>query len=188
MSEPIHVVSGLPRSGTSLMMRMLEAAGLAVVSDGERVADEDNPRGYYEFERVKKLPDDTAWLPDCEGKAVKIISRLMMMLPTGHRYRVVFMRRNLDEILRSQKKMLDRRGEDESFDDAEMKRNFILHVGEVEAFIAARDDVEALFVNYNRLMTDPDKQIARVAEFLGRADKADAMKAVVEPALYRQRA
>lgn len=188
MSEPIYVVSGLPRSGTSLMMRMIEAAGVAVVSDGERVADEDNPRGYYEFERVKKLPDDTAWLPECEGKVVKVISRLMMMLPTGHRYRVVFMRRNLDEILRSQEKMLERRGEEESFDDGEMKRNFILHVGEVEAFVAGRDDIEALFVSYNRLMSDPAPQIARVAKFLGRQDQVDAMTAVVEPALYRQRA
>ncbi|MEQ9498872.1 MAG: sulfotransferase domain-containing protein [Deltaproteobacteria bacterium] len=189
MSEPITIVSGLPRSGTSLMMRMLEAAGLGVVSDGERAADDDNPRGYYELERVKKLPDDVGWLPECEGKAVKVISRLMMMLPEGgYRYRVIFMRRNLDEILRSQKKMLERRGEDESFEDAEMKKNFILHVGEIEAFVAGRDDFEVLFVNYNRLMSDPAKQIQRVAEFLGRGDRIDDMTAVVEPGLYRQRA
>lgn len=185
--EPIYVVSGLPRSGTSLMMRMMEAAGLDVVSDGERVADEDNPRGYYEYERVKKLPGDVAWLPECRGKAVKIISRLMLQLPDTERYRVIFMRRSIDEILRSQRKMLERRAEDERFEDAEMKRNFILHLGEVEAALSKRPELEPLFVSYNRLMDAPDKQVARVAEFLGRADRVDAMKAVVEPGLYRQR-
>ena len=189
--KPVYLVSGLPRSGTSLMMRMLEAAGLPVMTDGERGADEDNPRGYYEFERVKGLPQDVAWLPECRGKAVKVISRLMLHLPDTERYRVVFMRRNVEEILHSQSKMLERRGVDEQAHEAEhlaMKRNFILHLGEVEEFLASRSNFDTLFVSYNRLMHAPEVQVCRVAEFVGQLQRAETMRAVVEPSLYRQRA
>ena len=186
--EPLYIVSGLPRSGTSLMMRMLQAAGLPVVSDGERRADEDNPRGYYEYERVKQLPEDIGWLSECRGKAVKVISRLLVQLPDTEAYQVVFMRRTIDEILRSQEKMLERRGVEEQTDPAEMKRNFILHLAEVEAFLASQPHFGVLFVSYNRLVGAPDGQVARVAEFLGRAHRAEAMRAAVEPSLYRQRA
>lgn len=185
--EPLYIVSGLPRSGTSLMMRMLEAAGLVVVSDGARSPDEDNPRGYHEYERVKRLPEDTAWLPACRNKAVKVISRLLVHLPDTETYRVVFMRRTIDEILCSQARMLDRRGVEERTEPAEMKRNFILHLAEIEAFLASQPHFETLFVSYNRLVDVPEGQVARVAAFLGRPDRAAAMRAVVEPALYRQR-
>jgi hypothetical protein len=169
------------------MMRMLEAAGIEVLSDGERAADEDNPRGYYELEAVKGLPDDTAWLPAARGKVVKIISQLLLQVPSTERYRVVFMRRDLEEILASQQKMLLRRGEDESAPVEQMKRNFILHLGDLEAFLKSRDDVEALFVSYNRLMNDPASQVTRVAEFVERKDRIEAMRAVIEPGLYRNR-
>ena len=112
--KPDHVVvvSGLPRSGTSMMMKMLEAGGLSPLIDGEREADEDNPKGYYEFERVKQLPKgDYGWLEDAQGRVVKVISGLLVHLPPTHDYRVVFMRRAMPEILASQRKMLVRRGE-----------------------------------------------------------------------------
>jgi len=96
MSEPILVVSGLPRSGTSLMMQMVKAAGIPIVTDEQRQADADNPRGYYEIERIKKLKDDSGWLAEAEGKAIKVISMLLYDLPPRHTYRVVFMLRKLE--------------------------------------------------------------------------------------------
>ena len=110
---PVYVVSGLPRSGTSMMMRMLEAGGIAPFTDGERTPDVDNPEGYYEYERVKDLEKDadTSWVRQARGKALKVISLLLRSLPDDNAYRVIYMRRHLDEILRSQDKMLDRLGE-----------------------------------------------------------------------------
>src|SRR5262245_12295550 len=109
-SDAITIVSGLPRSGTSMMMSMLEAGGLGALTDGIRAADEDNPKGYYEFERVKKIKQDTAWLADAKGRVVKMISQLLLDLPAAYQYRIIFMRRNIDEILASQKQMMVRRG------------------------------------------------------------------------------
>ncbi len=109
LDSQIVVVSGLPRSGTSLLMQMLAAGGLEVVSDHLRAADVDNPRGYFEFERVKQIQKDSSWLPAARGKALKMISQLLYHLPPTERYRVIFMRRNLDEVIASQEKMLQRR-------------------------------------------------------------------------------
>lgn len=106
MDEPIIIVSGLPRSGTSLMMQMLDDGGVPVVTDNIRAADADNPRGYYEFERVKKIRQDISWLPDMCGKAFKMVSQLLYELPANHRYRIIFMERDMDEMLLSQEKML----------------------------------------------------------------------------------
>jgi len=108
--ETITVVSGLPRSGTSMMMQMLGAGGLAVLTDGKRGADADNPRGYYEYEAVKSLGQDASWLASAGGKAVKIVSALLIHLPDGFDYRVIFMRRPIAEVLASQRAMLDRLG------------------------------------------------------------------------------
>ena len=106
----ITIVSGLPRSGTSLMMQMLAAGGMAILSDGERVADADNPRGYCEWERIKQLPKDPLCIAEAEGKAVKVISLLLMSLPEGHEYRVIFMQRPIPEVLASQDVMMRNRG------------------------------------------------------------------------------
>jgi len=106
----ITIVSGLPRSGTSLMMQMLAAGGMPVLSDGERQADVDNPRGYLEWERIKQLPQDPACIAEAEGKVVKVISRLLLSIPAGHEYRVIFMQRPLPEVLASQETMLLHRG------------------------------------------------------------------------------
>ena len=106
----ITIVSGLPRSGTSLMMQMLDAGGLPVLSDGERKADTDNPKGYLEWERIKQLPKDPSLIAEAEGKVVKVISQLIVSVPSGHEYRVIFMQRPLPEVLKSQDEMLRRRG------------------------------------------------------------------------------
>ena len=185
----ITVVSGLPRSGTSMMMKMLEAGGIPPLQDNIRTADEDNPKGYYEFERVKKLPKDTAWLPEAKNKAVKIIALLLTKLPLkGYRYRVVFMRRDIEEILSSQKQMLIRRGEKtDKISDEEMITTYHKHLSEVLGFLEAHKCFSVFFVNYNDLMRDPEDWIPRIAAFLRKDMDTAAMKAVVDPKLYRNR-
>jgi hypothetical protein len=182
------LVSGLPRSGTSLMMQMLHAGGLEPVTDAIRGADEDNPRGYYELEAVKNR-GDFSWLERSSGRAVKLIAELLLSLPEGGPYKVIFMRRRLDEVLASQKKMLERRGEPVTTggDDEALKSTFVGHLEEVESFLRRRGDIETLFVSYNRLIEDPERQAARVAGFLGGELDVRAMAAAVDPDLYRNR-
>ena len=171
------------------MMKMLEAGGIPPMTDHVRTADEDNPKGYYEFERAKKLREgDTAWLPDARGKAVKTISALLEHLPPDHDYKVVFMRRLMQEILASQKQMLVNRGEDpEKVDDEEMARIFTAHLDRVTVWLASQPRFSVLYVNYNDLVTTPLENIDRIDAFFdGRLDRS-AMAAVIDPELYRQR-
>ena len=185
----ITIVSGLPRSGTSMMMKMIDAGGIPPVTDALRVADEDNPKGYYEFERVKQMDKgDTAWVADAPGKVVKVISALLKHLPANEQYRVIFIRRNIDEILASQRKMLIRRGEDpDKQDDAQMKVLFEKHVRGVEAWLAERRNVRTLYVHYSDMLGDPRPQIERVNAFLGGKLDTARMAEVVDPSLYRNR-
>lgn len=187
--KELVVVSGLPRSGTSMMMKMLEAGGIPPLQDNIRTADEDNPKGYYEFERVKKLPNDTAWMPEAVGKAVKIIALLLTKLPLkGYRYKVLFMRRDIEEIMKSQKQMLIRRGESpDKISDEEMITTYNRHLSEVLSFLEANSCFTVFFVNYNDLMRDPEDWVPRIAAFLGKEIDIEAMKAVVDPNLYRNR-
>lgn len=186
--DVIVVVSGLPRSGTSLMMKMLAAGGLPPLTDNIRSADEDNPKGYYEFERVKKLKEDRDWLPDAKGKAVKVISALLMQLPAGYEYRVIFMRRNMSEILASQRQMLIRRGEPaDAISDADMAALFDKHLRQVESWLAAQPNMRALGVNYNDLVAAPLAGAERVNAFLGGWLDVAKMAGAVDPSLHRQR-
>jgi len=185
----VVVVSGLPRSGTSMMMKMLEAGGLPLLTDNIRTPDEDNPRGYYEFERVKQLPKgDVAWLADAVGRAVKVISALLEHLPPTYQYKIIFMNRNLQEVLASQRKMLARRGEDpESFDAEEMARLFTKHLRQIKRWLATQPHMEVLEVNYNQMLQDPEPYVREVNRFLGGWMDERAMMEVVDPALYRNR-
>lgn len=188
-SDLITVVSGLPRSGTSLMMKMLEAGGLPPLTDHIRSADEDNPRGYYEFERVKKLKEDRAWLPEARGRAVKVISALLAHLPADYEYRVIFMRRNMSEILASQRQMLMRRGQPaDAISDAEMAALFDRHLQQIETWLAGQPNMRALYVNYNELVAAPLAGAQRVNAFLGGRLDVEAMAAAVDTGLHRQRA
>jgi len=188
--SPVIIVSGLPRSGTSMMMRMLEKGGLSLLVDGIRTPNDDNPKGYYEFERVKKLPEgDVAWLPDAQGKGVKIIAALLAHLPNAHTYKVLFMQRKMDEILASQRRMLERRGEDsDTIDDAEMARLFEAHVAQVHGWMDQQPHVTYLDVDYNGVLADPVGCLAQVNDFLELSLDLEAMTAVVDLTLYRQRA
>lgn len=187
--KEIVIVSGLPRSGTSMMMRMLEAGGVPLLVDGVRAADEDNPRGYWEWEPVKQLPaGEAGWLEEARGRAVKIVSPLLVHLPPTYRYRVLFMQRHLSEVLASQRRMLARRGEAAGIDDAEMAAYFQAHLRKVEAWLQAQPHISLLMLSYNDLVVEPRPAIAQVVDFLTPlgVDGA-AMARVVEPELYRNR-
>lgn len=186
----VTVVSGLPRSGTSMMMKMLAAGGIPPLTDEIRAADGDNPKGYYEFERVKALDKgDKAWVPDARGRAVKVISALLKHLPDDETYRVIFMRRDMPEILASQKKMLIRRGKDpDEVNEAELAAMFEVHLQGVLRWLDAQPNVQTLFVHYREMLSDPQPQAERVNDFLGGGLDVAAMTAVVDPALYRNRA
>ncbi len=187
--EPVVVVSGLPRSGTSMAMRMLEAGGLATVVDDIRAADEDNPKGYFEDERVKDLAQegDRSWVAGARGKVVKVVSSLLTHLPDSSYYKVVFMRRNLHEVLASQAKMLARRGEVHDTPDDEMLRMYAQHLEKVEFQLRYRPNVEALHVEYRDVVEEPRGEAERMNEFLGGGLDVEAMVAAVDRQLYRNR-
>jgi len=187
--EPVIVVSGLPRSGTSMAMKMLVAGGLEVVADGAREADEDNPKGYFELEQVKDLDKggDLAWVRSARGKAVKVISFLLKDLPRDNFYKVLFMRRNLDEVLASQRKMLDRRGEVSNTPDEEMKASYVDHLRKIEVQIRLRPWLESIDVPYRDVISSPRDAATTMRRFLDRKLDVEAMESVVDSSLYRNR-
>ena len=187
--ETITIVSGLPRSGTSMMMKILEAGGLEVLTDGLRTADEDNPKGYYEFERVKKLKEDKEWLDAAKGKVVKIISALLKDLPDAYQYNIVFMRRRMKEILASQKKMLVRRGEPtDRTNDEKMTEVFESHLKQVEDWLNKKQNMNVIYVTYHEVLENPENNIKQVNEFLGHILDEDKMMKAIDDRLYRNRA
>ena len=187
--RPIVVVSGLPRSGTSMMMKMLQAGGLEPLTDSIRTADDDNPNGYFEFERVKQMSaGDRQWLDEAGGKVVKVISYLLEQLPTDRMYKVIFMEREIKEVLASQKKMLDNRGEKSAISDDEMAEQYRAHLKAVKPWLARQPHMEVLYVGYNSMMSDPEPHCRRILEFLSLPLELEKMLAVPNASLYRNRA
>jgi hypothetical protein len=188
--EPIVVVSGLPRSGTSMLMKMLDAGGLPVVTDGQRTADEDNPKGYFEAERIKRLAQDgdRRWLAGARGKAIKVISYLLRSLPSQFNYRVVFIRRDIEEVLASQNKMLARRGEKDDTPPERMRELFEKDVSRAQDILAHEPQFETLEVQYTAILARPLEEARRIAGFVGSGLDVEAMAAAVDPELYRNRA
>ena len=189
--RPIVVVSGLPRSGTSMAMKMLHAGGLEVVTDGLRQPDDSNPKGYFELEAVKDLDKkgDTAWLAGARGKGVKIISFLLTWLPEHYDYRVVFMQRDLDEVLASQNTMLVARGETPGTpdDDQRMRQHYERHLGKVHRFLSGRRCFSVLRVDYRSALERPHQEAERMAAFVGGGLDTARMAEVGDPSLYRNR-
>lgn len=187
--EPVVIVSGLPRSGTSMMMKMLEAGGLSVMTDGERVADVDNPKGYYEYERVKELEKekDKSYIRDGRGKVLKVISFLLKELPDDNDYRIVFMRRDLSEVLASQNKMLKHRGEENKTEDAKMQDIYFSHLASVRILSRKKTNWKFLEVRYDETVKNGAATAKILNEFLG--GKLDERKMVeaVDAELYRNR-
>ena len=185
----ITVVSGLPRSGTSLMMQMLEAGGVEALTDHRRRPDRDNPEGYYELEAVKKLPRETDWLDDAVGRAVKIVYLLLYKLPLDRRYRVLLMHRRIEEVVASQEVMLERRGaEGSELDDDELAELFRRELAQVGQWLDARPGFRRLDVHFNELIAEPEPQVRRIAAFLDRDLDRQAVIDTIDPSLYRQRA
>ena len=191
-TDVVTVVSGLPRSGTSVLMQMLAAGGLPVLADESRPPDEDNPRGYLEYEPVKRTATDASWVPRARGKAVKVVHLLLAHLPAGFEYDVIVARRRIDEVLASQRRMLERRSAavaagHEALDEAALARAFSAQLAEAERRTAARADVRLLAVEYADAIADPPAAARRIAAFCRAPLDPAAMARAVDPALYRQR-
>lgn len=185
----ITIVSGLPRSGTSMMMKMLAAGGMEILEDNIRIPDQDNPKGYFEFERVKNLPDgDHEWLVDAEGKVVKIIAFFLPHLPDLYTYRIIFMHRPLTEILSSQKAMLSNRGKNpEELDEAAMTIIYEKHLRQVDDWFKTHPKVQRMDVQHHDLIFDPIPQIERINHFFQGGLDTKSMQMAIDPNLYRQR-
>jgi hypothetical protein len=185
----IAIVSGLPRSGTSLMMSMLTAGGLELMTDHLRIADDDNPVGYFELEQVKKLiQGEHSWLAQANGKAVKVISTLLPYLPDGYHYRIIFMRRAMEEVLASQRKMLVNRGENpDKVSNEQMAEMFQKDLQQSERWISSQTHTSRIDINYKQLIADPRPLVAEINRFLGGSLEEDKMLGVIDPNLYRHR-
>ena len=190
--KPIILVSGLPRSGTSMAMKMLSSGGMETIVDNIRTADEDNPKGYFEDERVKDLAemsdDEKRFLRDARGKVIKVVSSLLQYLPKDNHYKVVFMRRNIQEVLASQAKMLTRRGEENTSADEDMTRMYESHLDKVKFQLRFRDWFDVLYLDFADVVADPETAANRINEFLGGGLDVEAMAMQVDPNLYRNRA
>jgi hypothetical protein len=185
----IPIVSGLPRSGTSLMMNMLAAGGLEVLTDQLRTPDDDNPVGYFELEEVKKLmKGEHSWLARSNGKAVKVISTLLPYLPDGYHYRIIFMRRAIEEVLASQRRMLINRSENpDKVSDDQMAEMFAKDLQQSERWITSQAHTTRIDIDYKQLIANPRPLVAEINKFLGGGLDEDKMLGVIDPSLYRQR-
>jgi predicted AlkP superfamily phosphohydrolase/phosphomutase/tetratricopeptide (TPR) repeat protein len=184
----ITVVSGLPRSGTSMMMQLLAAAGRETLTDAKRAADEDNPRGYLEFERTLNLARDAAWVPQARGKAVKIVAQLLPFLPADEHYDVILMERNLEEVIASQKAMLARQGRSGAeLTEQQLLATYTAQLQRVRAQLSRRPEIRILSVDYSKLLAGPGAGVERVARFLGGAFNCEGAAGAVRPELRRQK-
>ena len=182
------VVAGLPRSGTSLVLRMLEAGGLPVLTDRLRQPDADNPRGYYEFEPVKRTAKDSSWVTLARGKAVKVVYRLLYELPASDSYRVLFLRRRMSEVYASQETMLTRGGKPrEPMTEDRFVQVFTEELRRVQDWLGRQPNFAVLEVDYNRLIAEPRPAAEAIDRFLDGGLDLAAMERVVEPGLYRHR-
>ena len=184
----ITVVSGLPRSGTSLMMQLLAAAGREALTDAKRIPDEDNPLGYYEFEKSLKLAKDVSWIPEARGKVVKIVAQLLPFLPRNEHYYVVFMERDLREVIASQKAMLARQGRrGAQLAEQKLSDTYRAQLQRVMKQMARRPELRRLTINYGDLLANPIAGTERLARFLGEPFDCVAAAAAVRPDLRRQK-
>lgn len=185
--DEIIVVSGLPRSGTSLMMQMLALGGIPVLADEQRTADVDNPRGYYEFDPVRRMHQDVSWIEQARGRAIKMVSQHLEYLPPGETYRIIFMERDLCEVLDSQAKMLTRRGIPQTTSADQLQRSFKLHLQRVRRWLERQKNISVLTVSYADVLSDPWTTTARINQFLHHRVQLQGMISAVDLSLYRNR-
>ena len=186
--QPIIIVSGLPRSGTSMMMKMLAEGGVPVITDELRRPDSDNPNGYFELETVRQMSQgNIEWLGNSAGKAVKVISALLEYLPPTYSYKVIFLERDVHEVLASQRKMLLNRNEKEMGNEAEIAAQIQNHLSVMKPWLVRQPNMEVLYVNYNSLMTEPVPLCERITKFLDLPLNQSRMLSVPDKKLYRNR-
>lgn len=176
-------------------MQMLQAAGLPIFADGKRKPDKDNPQGYFEFQKVKKLNEDNSWVGQAQGQVIKVVSPLLEYLPSEYNYKIIFMDRNLDEILASQQKMMERREEKrkgsqtlQKASDQEMKQTFRSHLQKVKQWLNQQDNMEVIYLKYDQAVANPQPAAQKIIEFLQLDLDIQAMTSVVNPNLYRNKA
>lgn len=185
----IVIVSGLPRSGTSMMMNMLEAGGMDLLVDNVRKADKDNPRGYFEYELVKKLPEgNIIWLESANSKVVKVVSYYIHHLPPRYEYKVLFMERNFDEILESQKQsVIEKEQTTSRKEDKMMTDYFKNHVKQTKEWISLQPNFSVLYLSYNEIVLNPEQYLDKINTFLELELNKEKMSKIVDKNLYRQR-
>jgi len=193
MSGPrgfVTVVSGLPRSGTSLAMQMLRAGGVPVLTDALRPPDADNPRGYLEYAPVLRTATDASWVAQAPGKAVKVVYALLRQLPPGFEYRVLWMRRRLDEVIASQERMLARRSApaEGGLSRERLAEVFAVQLAETEAWLARQPSFRVLALDYGEVVADAQPAARAIDALLGGGLDREAMVGAVDPRLHRQRA
>lgn len=178
------VVTGLPRSGTSMMMRMLKEGGIPILTDNKRQPDEHNPYGYFELEKVKY---DLSWLNEAEEKAVKLVTMLLRKLPSDREFYVIFMERNISEVVKSQKEMLEKSGKKMKYLEEELKKIYLSHLKEIKQWISKKNNLKVLYVSYNEVIENPKKVALRIKEFLGKDMNIEKMIKAVDKRLYRKK-
>lgn len=182
------LVSGLPRSGTSLMMQILAAGGLPPMTDGEREADADNPEGYYEWEAIKSLPHHPWVIEEAQGRVVKVISALLPALPAKHRYKIVFMRRPTEQVVRSQRTMLERNGQTPGADDAVLVEQQEAHLQRLLKKLREQPNIAVNEISFPELVANPAAKVEELCAFLGQPSlDQTAMAAAIRPELFRHR-
>lgn len=184
MNNTIIIVSGLPRSGTSMMMQMLSSGGLETLTDDVRLQDINNPKGYFEYEKVKSLAQDASWLHVAQGKVVKIIAQLIPFLPNEFNYKIIMMHRDINEILVSQQKML---GKDTTIIPFALGDIFTKQLQQTELFISNQPTMEAISIQYKEAINSPIEQVNKIASFLNRDLNLNEMMASIDKNLYRNK-
>lgn len=186
MKNKIIIVSGLPRSGTSLMMQILQAAGIPLLTDNSRPADKNNPKGYFEFEPVKRIERDASWFAQAKGKAVKVISHLLMYLPPDFNYFVLFMNRDLDEIIASQNKMLFNLNKSLGrlpYD--RLREKYAVHLNQIHHWLALQPNILFEDIYFPGLIRNPKNELTKVWCALKPDVPIERVLPVIQPDLYR---
>jgi predicted AlkP superfamily phosphohydrolase/phosphomutase/tetratricopeptide (TPR) repeat protein len=180
----VTIVSGLPRSGTSMMMQMLKAGGLDILTDNLREKDNNNPHGYLEFEKVKSMSTDVSWMGEAVDKTVKIISHQLKYLPTNFNYKIIFMNRDISEVLKSQQKMLGKSAENFS---PKLAETFEVQQFRAISVMRGEPNVELLVVNYTDIIANPEEEIENINAFLGAELDLEKMAGAIDKSLYRNK-
>jgi len=181
-NNQITIVSGLPRSGTSLMMQMLDHGGMDCLVDGKREADESNPKGYYEYEPVMSIHKDNSWMDKAQNKTVKIVAPLLNKIDEQYRYKIIFMTRDLNEILKSQQKMI---GKTEDVFPVKLYNKFQKLLSNIEVWKKKEPGVELIYLDYKDVLDNPESTVTSIERFLGVPLNRSEMINCIDKKLYR---